>query len=160
MLAPVNSAAIEGEQPMRTISSIQTAVLAVTAYRPRGESPPWFGLDDVVVVQKRSLKPVRMAAVVDDRGLPPGGSDAEGRRGLIDDGGLPPGGSAAEGRRGLIDDRGLPPGGSAAEGRRGLIDDRGLPPGGSAAEGRRGLIERLAAALRVHDHRAIRPQPR
>jgi uracil-DNA glycosylase family 4 len=44
-------------------------------------------------------------------------------RPVIDDRGLPPGGSAAEGRRGLIDDRGLPPGGSAAEGRRGLIDD-------------------------------------
>jgi tetratricopeptide (TPR) repeat protein len=42
----------------------------------------------------------------------------------VDDRGLPPGGSAAEGRRGLIDDRGLPPGGSAAEGRRGWIDDQ------------------------------------
>ena len=41
---------------------------------------------------------------------------------LIDDRGLPPGGSGAEGRRGLVDDRGLPPGGSGAEGRRGLID--------------------------------------
>jgi hypothetical protein len=55
---------------------------------------------------------------------------------------MPPGGSAAEGRRGLLDDRGMPPGGSAAEGRRGLIDDRGVPPGGSTAEGRRGLIDR------------------
>jgi hypothetical protein len=47
----------------------------------------------------------------------------------VDDRGLPPGGRAAEGRRGLIDDRGLPPGGSAAEGRRGLID-RVVVPGG------------------------------
>jgi hypothetical protein len=41
---------------------------------------------------------------------------------VIDDRGLAPGGSAAEGRRGVIDDRGLAPGGSAAEGRRGVID--------------------------------------
>jgi beta-galactosidase len=68
----------------------------------------------------------------DDRGLVIAG---------VDDRGLPPGGSGAEGRRGLIDDRGLPPGGSGAEGRRGLGDDRGLPPGGSGAEGRRGLID-------------------
>jgi PAS domain S-box-containing protein len=92
-------------------------------------------------------------ATVDDRGLPPGGSAAEGRRGSIDDRGLPPGGSAAEGRRGSIDDRGLPPGGSAAEGRRGSIDDRGLPPGGSAAEGRRGSIDD-APILIVDDHDA------
>ncbi len=43
---------------------------------------------------------------------------------VLDDRGLSPGGSAAEGRRGVIDDRGLSPGGSAAEGRRGVIDDR------------------------------------
>jgi len=42
-------------------------------------------------------------SAVDDRGLAPGGSAAEGRRGLVDDLGLAPGGSAAEGRRGLID---------------------------------------------------------
>jgi hypothetical protein len=46
----------------------------------------------------------------------------------VDDRGLPPGGSAAEGRRGSIDDRGLPPGGSDAEGRRGSIDtQKGRP---------------------------------
>ena len=44
-------------------------------------------------------------------------------RAPIDGRGLPPGGSAAEGRRGAIDGRGLPPGGSAAEGRRGAIDE-------------------------------------
>jgi len=63
------------------------------------------------------------------------------RSGLVDDRGVPAGGSAAEGRRGLADDRGVPPGGSAAEGRRGLVDDRGVPAGGSAAEGRRGLVD-------------------
>ena len=40
--------------------------------------------------------------VVDDAGLPRGGSGAEGRRGS-DDAGLPRGGSGAEGRRGSID---------------------------------------------------------
>ncbi len=46
-------------------------------------------------------------------------ADAEGD---VDDRGAPPGGSGAEGRRGVIDDRGAPPGGSGAEGRRGPID--------------------------------------
>jgi len=75
---------------------------------------------------------------------------------VVDDRGLPPGGSGAEGRRGLIDDRGLPPGGSGAEGRRGLIDDRGLPPGGSGAEGRRGLIDGDVVAFEVVERPAIR----
>jgi hypothetical protein len=47
---------------------------------------------------------------------------------IIDDRGLPPGGSTAEGRRGSLDDRGLPPGGSAAEGRRGSLDEKSPPP--------------------------------
>ena len=55
----------------------------------------------------RLLRPAKVSvgklvASIDDRGLPPGGSAPEGRRGLIDDRGLPPGGSAAEGRRGWI----------------------------------------------------------
>jgi len=57
--------------------------------------------------------------VIDGVTYEPSGSPAR----LIDDRGSPPGGSAAEGRRGWIDDRGSPPGGSAAEGRRGWIND-------------------------------------
>jgi hypothetical protein len=67
----VNGAATEGEQPMRAISSIRTAAHAVTAYRPRVESRPLFGLDDVLVLQKRNPELVQMAAVVADRGMPP-----------------------------------------------------------------------------------------
>src|SRR4051812_7452069 len=89
-------------------------------------------------------------------GPPPGPSGAGNGARPVDDRGLPPGGSAAEGRRGVIDARQphestvvLPSGLGSPSPRRTMIgvaanravDDRGLPPGGSAAEGRRGLID-------------------
>jgi Ca-activated chloride channel family protein len=66
----------------------------------------------------------------------------------LDDRGVPPGGSVAEGRRGLIDDRGVPPGGSVAEGRRGLIGDRGVAPGGLID----GAVHEVQVALAVDVH--------
>jgi len=55
-------------------------------------------LDEAKAAAGNTGEPSEVA--VDDRGLPPGGSGAPGRRGVIDDRGLPPGGSAAPGRRG------------------------------------------------------------
>jgi L-amino acid N-acyltransferase YncA len=69
------------------------------------EVPP--SLDEMIARRDAvvSLDLPYLVAVLDERRLPPGGSAAEGRRGVLDERGLPPGGSAAEGRRGLIDGR-------------------------------------------------------
>jgi hypothetical protein len=99
-------------------------------------------VDDAAVAAKKDADAARPAtaevakpaeaakpAEVDGRGLPPGGSGAEGRRGSIDGRGLPSGGSGAEGRRGSIDDRGLPPGGDDPRKAKKQVAAAGEPSG-------------------------------
>ena len=115
-----------GPAPQAELWSVARPILPVDQLRARAVRMPTAGAAAQAEHGQHCLRRSipGASATIDGPGLPPGGSAAEGRRGVIDGPGLPPGGSAAEGRRGVIDDRGLPPGGRAAEGRRGVIDDR------------------------------------
>ncbi len=82
---------------------------------------------------------------------------------MIDDRGLPPGGSAAGGPRGVIDDRGLPPGGSAARGPRGVIDAESWSTAFAKAEVGLDDSAHVAAVMAIGDSVTttpfIRPEP-
>src|SRR4051794_22349006 len=95
---------------------------------------------------------------LDDRGLPPDVSAAEGERGSIDGRGLPDV-SAAEGERGSIDGGGPPPDVSAAEGQRGWIDGSRGEGGGQILRTSLALAMITGRPLRMHKIRAGRAKP-